>query len=116
MIFYYLEEGDMGVEEDMNLMKINIFLFLFCFVCGCAATVPETEYAKVKKDLETCKDNAAFYESVFNCISLMHVGDYVQAEPYCDIAGAIQPNNDKYQLIMQMLEQEKAAFTEAVMR
>jgi hypothetical protein len=46
----------------------------------------------------------------------MHVGDYENAENYCRMAGDIHPEDEKYQMIIQMFEQEKASFSEAVMR
>ncbi|MBO5752782.1 MAG: hypothetical protein J6S69_03695 [Proteobacteria bacterium] len=100
----------------MHILRCFFVFFIFALFCGCASTVPQVEYLKVQKELETCKENAAYYESIFQCISLMHVGDYEKAENYCRIAGDIHPEDEKYQMIIQMFEQEKASFSEAVMR
>lgn len=100
----------------MHILRYFLIFYIFSFFCGCAATVSQVEYLKVQNELETCKENAAYYESIFQCISLMHVGDYEKAEHYCRMAGDINPEDEKYRMIMQMFEQEKAAFSEAVMR
>ena len=79
-------------------------------LCGCQSGggVSEAGFAVFSEKLGQTAADVAFYQNMYLCTHMMHLGEYPKAWPYCQTAGSIRPDDDEYQNLMQMFYAEYA--------
>ena len=79
-------------------------------LCGCQSSggISEAGFAVFSEKLGQTGADVAFYQNMYLCTHMMHLGEYPKALPYCQTAGSIRPDDDEFQILMQMFYAEYA--------